>query len=407
MTDSLSNYYNRETTSDEGFLYTHLQECSQIESPEKLITRFRLLFIEGNSYPNTQVSWSLERIVLSDFAAREFKFIVNRSCYIFINKWLKHPRLKSAIPHLVALFDISPSQPTHSRTVQRLRSLIQDFKKTEQYRSLRNLAEVCTQNSQNNHNETTPLRSFLGRYPCLYEYCLLTNDSSDEQRQKIKFIQEQAQRKFEVDLSKYITYQKLQRSQNPIANPTLLSDGELNSAIQHFTGKVDGSNTYSDLARRFCTSSRWTPCYRTFKEELYDHLTTSIDPKYGSCHFNRRLYEHLQNTLIENDSQQLSENLLQKTCRKLLDFLVVESAENPAHYVFSDIITNLGTTTTVGLLLKVVLLCGKVKPYLEKQFAILFNHYESFTKNQVVWLVKSLENLNIAFSTHFGSVKVC
>ncbi|MGB3692516.1 MAG: hypothetical protein WA865_10900 [Spirulinaceae cyanobacterium] len=406
MTDSLSNYYNRETTSDEDFLYTHLRECAQRETPEKLIARFRLLFIEGSNYPNTQIRLSLERIILSDFAAREFKFILNRSCYIFINSWLKQPRFKTAIPRLIAIFNTLPNQAATSRTTQRLRSLIRNFQQTEQYRSLRHLAEVFAQSSQHNHTEATPLRSFIGRYPCLYEHCLLTNDSNDEQRQKIRLIKEQAQRKFEVDLSKYVTYQKLQRSQNHLTNPTLLSDGELNYAIQHFTGKVDNSNTYRDLATRFRTSSRWTPCYRTFKEELYDHLTASIDPRYGNGHFNRRLYEHLQTTLVENDSQQLSENLLHKTCRKLLDFLVVESSENPAHYVFSDIITNLGATPTVGLLLKVVLLCDKVKPYLEKQFAILFNHYESFTKNKVVWLVKSLENLNIAFSTHFGSIKV-
>jgi hypothetical protein len=47
-----------------------------------------------------------------------------------------------------------------------------------------------------------------------------------------------------------------------------------------------------------------------------------------------------------------------------------------------------------------VLLCDKVKPYLEQKFAILFKHYEDYTKDNTKWLVDSLENLNVAFSTN-------
>jgi hypothetical protein len=80
----------------------------------------------------------------------------------------------------------------------------------------------------------------------------------------------------------------------------------------------------------------------------------------------------------------------------------VESIHKPDHYVFIDLIANMGVTRTVGLLLKIVLLSKKVTPYLEKRFSILFNHYESFTRDGVPWLVKSLENMQLAFSVHFG-----
>ena len=49
-------------------------------------------------------------------------------------------------------------------------------------------------------------------------------------------------------------------------------------------------------------------------------------------------------------------------------------------------------------------MCRKVKPYLDKRFAILFNHYESFSRDGVPWLVKALEHLQLAFSVHFGQV---
>jgi hypothetical protein len=69
-----------------------------------------------------------------------------------------------------------------------------------------------------------------------------------------------------------------------------------------------------------------------------------------------------------------------------------------------DMISNMGTTKTIGLLLKLVLVCSKVKPYLEKRFSILFNHYESFTREGASWLVRSLEKVNVAFSVNFGNL---
>ena len=67
-------------------------------------------------------------------------------------------------------------------------------------------------------------------------------------------------------------------------------------------------------------------------------------------------------------------------------------------------IVNMGTTEVIGLLLKLVLICPKVKPYLEQRFAILFSHYEFFAKDELTWLINCLEKLQLAFSIHFGKV---
>jgi hypothetical protein len=56
------------------------------------------------------------------------------------------------------------------------------------------------------------------------------------------------------------------------------------------------------------------------------------------------------------------------------------------------------------LLLKIALLSRKAKPHLEKRFSILFNHYESQVINDILWLVESLENLNLALIVNFGTV---
>ena len=98
--------------------------------------------------------------------------------------------------------------------------------------------------------------------------------------------------------------------------------------------------------------------------------------------------------------------LLLRTCSQLLNFLIVQSPTQPNHFVFVDMLSNLGAINTTSLLLKLVLLCRKVKPYLEKRFSILFNHYESHTQSSVQWLVMAMEHLNIALSTNFGSMNL-
>jgi hypothetical protein len=182
-----------------------------------------------------------------------------------------------------------------------------------------------------------------------------------------------------------------------------LSARELGSALKQFVGKVQGNYTYRDVASSFLAHSNQTSSYKEFKEDLYEYLTASIDPAYGKRQFNDRLNAHLKNTLTISDAQKPTEFLILRTCSQLLNFLVVESPQRPHHFIFVDLITNLGATLTVGLLLKIVLLCRKVKPYLEKRFSILFNHYESSTIDGIPWLVQSLENWNIAASVHFGS----
>jgi hypothetical protein len=421
--DSWSDYYNRRVTNhqttflEEQYLYDHLLEAVRVEPPEALIDRFRMLFVNGTGYSDYEVWQSLKKIVESPFIEKDFKFILNRSSHIFINHWLMQPRLQSAIPELVALFDLEVAGTGRSRTTQRLRELIQQFRTTEQYLALQRLANVVKQAPEWGDGNR-PLGTLIRRYPCLYKYNLLTSDSTDEQCRQIRQIRRQVQRQFERELSQYATHKLLNggltadlppdlpQGSRSFKNPTLLSDRHLDRALQQFGGKIDGSNTYRDQAQRFITYSSQTSSYRDFKNDLYDYLISSIDSKYGSSQFNQRLYYHLQTILPEHDSHPLNDVLLIGTCRKLLNFLVVENAQCPNHAVFVDLTGNLGITTTISLLLKIVLICRKVKPYLEKQFSVLFKHYETCARDSVTWLIDSLENLNVAFSINFGTLSL-
>jgi len=421
------NEYNRQSQEEEQLLYNHWLELVQVEQPAELIGRFRSLFIHGIGYPDRTIVEALEKIAASPYAEQEFKYILNRCCHILINRWQTYPGKQSAIPELIALFEEAPkilSRYSRSRPTHSIPQLVNQFTESEQYLTLKRLAKVITHSSFDTSNSKSPTTLALGtlipRYPYLYKHCLLSDDSTYEQQKVIQKIQAQKQQQFEIDLSQYVAHQvrKAQiarrqtsisfgRSIQNIKNPTLLSDPELFFALKQFVGKVEGADTYRQLAGRFMANASTTGSYGSFKDDLYEYLISSIaDDRYGKSQFNEKLYKQLQNTFPHNDDQKFNEFLMIRTCSQLLNFLVVESSVRPNHFVFIDLISNLGPTQTTGLLLKIVLICSKVKPYLEKRLAILFGHYEFISREGVVWLVKALENLNLALSTNFGNIDV-
>ena len=282
----------RQTSLEEQQLYDHLLYCVQVELPSELIERFQRLFLDGARYVDPQIWLALEKLTMSKRADQDFKFVLNRCCHILINRWQMQPQLQGAIPQLVALFENPPDpRKVQSRGARRLRQLVQLFTETEQYLTLQRLSRVMSETAEASGNGSKVIGSLIQRYPYLYEHCLLSEDSSYEHQQTVRQIQARVQRRFELDLSQYVTYQ-VRRAQavrtqsiealdkviQPVKNPTLLSDRELGVALKQFVGKVQGSSTYRDVAQSFLTHSSHTSSYKDFKDDLYEYLTASIDP---------------------------------------------------------------------------------------------------------------------------------
>jgi hypothetical protein len=421
--NTLTAYHSRSISPQEQALYDHWLRCADQETPDALIDRFRSLFIEGVSYPDRDVVHLLDDILGSREVDQYFRHILNRCCHILINRWQGRPQLQAAIPSLIDSFEQASSTTSRglarSRQTRKLREMVVQFTETDYYLTLQRLARVIDQSSGAAAEANRPLGTLIRRYPYLYEHCLVNEDSTQEHQQVVRRIQTEAQQKFEIDLSQYVTYRvrraRLQRQGQtaapaidrlrPLDNPTLLGDGELVSSLKHFSHKVARGPSYRDSAQLFLRQHQ-SMVYGDFKADLYDYLTNGIDPSYGNRKFNKLLAEKLEATYPESDEQMLNDFLMVRTCSQLFNFLVVDSPRQPTHFVFLDLINNLGPLLTTGVLLKVVLLCRKVKPYLERRCSILFSHYETATRDSVGWLVNMLETLNIAFSMNFGKLDV-
>ncbi len=421
VSQHISSRHHRPIPAEEQKLYDHLLYWIELESPQEMLHRFRALFIDGVGYPDTEIVAALRAVVNSKLATEDFRYVLNRCCHILINRWQSRLPTQAAIPELIKLFETPPNTTTvaamHLPSVRRHHQLIRQFKATEQYHTLHRLAQVLTEAEAANP-ENRPLGTLIRRYPYLYGHCLLSEDSTHEQQCTVRQIQSSMQRQFEIHLAHYVTYQTrcsqvgsttrsaAQTTIRPIRNPTLLDDQELNLALRYYTGKVDGYRTHRDLALNLLNQGGQPQSFAAFKDDLYDYITAAVDPAYGKRKFNQQLHHHLRSTLPENNAQMLNDFLLVRTCNQLLGFLIVDSPQRANHYVFVDLVTNLGAVVTTGLLLKVVLLCRKVIPGLERRLSILFNHYESHQREAVQWLVQSLENTNLALTTNFGAINL-
>lgn len=118
--------------------------------------------------------------------------------------------------------------------------------------------------------------------------------------------------------------------------------------------------------------------YQLFKDDLYEYIIQSVDGKYGKHSFNKRLYDKMQDLYPKYNQTKPDEFLKMRTYSQVFNYLIVESPQNPNHLVFMDMISNMGTTKTIGLMLKLVLVCSKVKPYLEKKILYLIQSLRVF-----------------------------
>lgn len=414
-TSMLTDSAFQRQSDNEQKLYAYLVDLVQSNEPGQVLEEMRDLFVTGRGSRNPQAFLTLEKIVKSKYGAQNFNYFFNRCCYIVINYWQLSPQSQRYIPQLVEILAaIPPAAAQNYNAAGSIRQLVKNFTLCEQFSRLQRLANIINAKYS---TKTTSVGTLIHRYPYLYDYCLMGEESSQEHQQTVRRIKSQNERHFEVNLSRYVTY-KVRTAQvnksglaipqteliRPVKNPTLLSDGELNKSLKHFVGTVENGQTYQSLSKSFSNHIAYAQSYGAFKDELYEYIRNSLSGKYQQGNFNKKLFELFQNTYPECNQQKPTEFLMMRTSSQLLNFLVVEGSQKPEHYVFIDLVSNIGVTRTIGILLKIILFCSKVKPYLEKRFSILFNHYESFSREGVPWLVRTLENMQIALSVHFGKV---
>ena len=402
----------------EQIIYEHLLHVVKVESPERVLERFRSLFIDGIGYTDGRIWSTLESLAMDKSAEECFPLVINRCCYILINQWQMQPSGQEPIAKLIDLLEhLQDIRMSYSKLVRRLRQLLKCYLNGEDYLKLKRLNIVLTATTATKAAiDDRPLGKLITRYPYLYEHSLVSEERTFENVETIKRVQRNLRQEQELNLSKYLTYQVrrsrlkaqfgLEAANNLplVVNPTLLSTRELGTAFGQFAGKAEGDSSYQDLSRSFISRIDQQPRMKVFKQDLFEYIVSGIGSDYGKRSFNDRLFKTMDNILPDRDRHRLDEITLLRTCTHILNYLVVESPDRPQHFVYMDMVSNLGAVFTTGLLLKIVLICQKARPLLESRLSILFNHYESSNCSGIPWFIRSLETWNVAGAIHFGKI---
>jgi hypothetical protein len=409
--DVLDTHTHRSVEMLEHIIYEHLLHCVRTELPEQVLQRFQLLFIQGGVYPEPSIRMTLHDLVRGGNLKHSFQPFFNRCCFILINRWQMNLLHQGAIVALVDLLhqcrgtSVVGGQPSPTG---RLRFSVHEYVRSPYFQRIRQLADLL--NPNNDADKQRPLSTLLHRYPYLYPHCLINQDDGEDYQKLIVVTQRNASQQFQKDLSSYLAHSMIHKEKQhqtilttPSKNPTLLTHQDMCSSLKHYVTKVDSRGTYKDMAHQFWMPGEQPQTYKRFKVALTDYIASSIPSKFGRCRFNDQFRGYLNSLHPESDAAAVNDFLLVRTCNQVLNFMVIESKQRPNHSVFMDLLNNLGSTLTVGLLLKVVLLCNKVKPYLERRISILFQHYELQTRGSVDWLVRCLEKLNLAWTAHFSA----
>jgi hypothetical protein len=404
--DSFASWSGRPVADLKSQLYTHLAHCRRQEPPDQVLQRFQTLFVEGEGegYPDKAIWETLLELIYSPEAEREFKYTLNRCSYTLVNPWYTQPRDHWAIPALVELFDDIPARNGQiSDAAYRIRRLSQQFTETDQFAALQRFADLVRPGGDEGVDfSEQPVARQLRRYPFLYDSQLLvTKDSDQAQREHARELRQQGEAQLGVKLARWARRQ----ADKPFPNPTRLGNEELQAALHHYTGKVSGHRSQRDMAHMFAAYSRTVRSFRDFKEEFLEYLIAplaSVDPRYDSHTFTRTLRAFVRQTLSEFDDQIPKEYTIVSFCQKLVTFLVAEGRKNPIFRRFRSLLADAGHILTLGLLLRVVLFCERVKPWLENRLAVLFKHHEQSACGEAAWFVKVLEHTNVALTTNFN-----
>ena len=184
-------------------------------------------------------------------------------------------------------------------------------------------------------------------------------------------------------------------------NPTEVGD-EVLRIIKIIVAKRDTS-CYLNLANKFTEQVRQKN-YRQFKHSLQSYLLCTGENQKLVDSLSVNLSQKLNSLYAVHHDKVLTEQLLLKTCNKLIEYLTTENRRQPSKLLIT--LMNEGhPLTAVVLLLKIVLICKPARIHLESCIADLIGYYDKFPEESI-WMNNNIEIFNIMFAIYADNMLI-
>ena len=387
-----------ELSTAQETIYTFLINLVRVQPADIVLLQFKQLFIEGDKTLDSDVSKAIYEIIFRK-DEDSFKSTLKRSCYILINNW----SLARDYASIKALIDLlaeaaAKKKLVLSRSKQRLQSWMENFVRSQDYEDLKlfSFTDIAPDIANDNVTWSYRYASYL-----LVSQSLIS-DNPVEQREVARKVARRMKQKFRLDLAMYAARCEANTyPQKPAMNPTMLGD----SAIR-LVKKIVPHHllfNYTNYAHIF-TQQIKTLSYQDFKQSFQQYLIFCLGNPIASNILKKNLIGKIETLYQERDREPLTVNLLLRTCRRTIDFLTIENAQDPSQ-LFILLAAQGNPLTTVILLLKIILICTYVRTHLEVQIANLIRYYEQFPDRDCQWFINFLEILNVVFAIYTGNVR--
>ena len=403
--DSAEFFSLRPETLEEMRVYGFAKRLTTLPA-DQAIDRFYQFFFEAVNPSAPETRAALMQIVTAAESEKIFHYVLNRCFYTLCNPWRTNPSSHWAIREMVLRLEHLPKKSAQNRQIRHLQNLVRGFVDTPQYVTLKRQMQVLFEESDGERSTQPERDRYLGedlkRYFYLHETAMTTKDVAHEQRESILKLQRKTRQQFEQQCRHFAASHQ-NRQTKRVPNPSRLSEVEFMAAFDHY--RPERSNSYYRQAHEFTKARHKLPTMGRFQAEFGAYLLDSIshqNPRYQNNHFSRSLHQHLANAA--HGEMPINQTMIVQVCRRALEFLVVENLKRPNNVNFQHLIKDVGHKITVGVLLKVVMFCKPVRPWFEERFGILFHLYEQTRKDEIVWLVKSLEHVNIALALNHKQI---
>lgn len=376
-------------------VYEFLLDIVKRQSSEEVLTEFRHLFVHHVDSTGAGAYSALCEIIFTN-NEKEFRHTLKRCCYILVNNWGTKRNYK-AIHDLLQLFTSGTTKRyTLSPTLKRLRTWIDNFVGSDDFQELKLFASRYEEHEQAKTSWKQRYTAFL----LVPQYADSKNPI--EQREAAKALSRRLKDRFKFDLAMYVT-----RSESASAkllslkNPTALGDEVLRLIRTIVTRR--GAYSHSSLAKIFLTQTDEIS-YREFKLGLLEYLTFSLNNPNFIKLMKRKLAKKLEELYKDHDEEVLTNDLLLRTCNRVVDFLTIENQREPAS-LFVSLLSENSPITLVVVLLKIVLISRPTRTYLEAKIAKLIQYYENMPEEECDWIIHFLEVFSVTFAIHAENVE--
>lgn len=395
-----------ETPAEREF-YNYVRDLAQQPSAKAIEAYYRLL-LKGDASPNQSVRSALEKILDSPKLPQVGNFVINRCFHTVGNRWMQEKGRQGALYELVMGLsaELSAVAATTDPYVKRLHGILQDYLNSELYEILKWQMRLrapeqgpATASITENTVAERPLRDEFERLFFIHEAMTTTPDIPVLQRRGIRQVQAKQAYDFNNRLRTFAD--RGDTAAALIKNPTVFSDPEATRLVQ--TYRPDRSHSLHAIATEFQGEMRGLKL-GDVREELQRFVLeplAEVDSRLSPAKqgwIQNELRSRL--TYGEADSVGFNPVSVMTLCKRLLKFLVVESASRPSSPYFKKLIKRVGHCAFTQALLRIALFWPQIRFFVGERFSILFKFYKDVPKEdeKVAWLSQSLEHLNMGLA---------